>query len=255
MLSGLLYPTSGDATVLGYIPWERKDEYRRQFSLVMGQKNQLWWDLPAMESLLLNKEIYSVPQNDFKKITDELTDLLDVKHKLHVPVRELSLGERMKLELIAALLFSPKVIFLDEPTIGLDVVSQKKVRDFIKHYNQKSKTTIILTSHYMSDIKELCDRVIVIDHGKLLYDGALKGIVEKFANYKILTLVFGNHLTRDSIEPFGEITSWETGRAVLKVKREEATRVSTQLLQKFEIQDLNIEEVPIEDVIRDLFKR
>src|SRR5208283_4718487 len=138
MLSGLLYPSSGEAKVLGFIPWERKDEYRRQFSLVMGQKNQLWWDLPAMESLLLNKEIYGVPTDSFKKITEELTELLDVKSKLHVPVRELSLGERMKLELIAALLFSPKVLFLDEPTIGLDVVSQKKVRDFIRHYNQES---------------------------------------------------------------------------------------------------------------------
>ena len=253
MLSGLLYPSSGEARVLGFVPWERKDDYRRQFSLVMGQKNQLWWDLPAMESLLLNKEIYAVSDKSFKKITDELTELLDVKNKLHVPVRELSLGERMKLELIAALLFSPKVLFLDEPTIGLDVVSQKKVRDFIKHYNQLSKTTIILTSHYMSDIKELCERVIVIDHGTLLYDGALKGIIEKFANYKILTLVFGDHVTRESMEPFGEITEWETGRVVLKIKREDTARISTQLLKEFEIQDLNIEEVPIEDVIRDLF--
>jgi ABC-2 type transport system ATP-binding protein len=253
MLSGLLYPSSGEAKVLGFIPWERKDEYRRQFSLVMGQKNQLWWDLPAMESLLLNKEIYEVSDDSFKKITDELTELLDVKNKLHVPVRELSLGERMKLELIAALLFSPKVLFLDEPTIGLDVVSQKKVRDFIRHYNQQSKTTIVLTSHYMSDIKELCERVIVIDHGTLLYDGALQGIIEKFANHKFLTLVFGNEVTKESIQPFGEITEWETGRAVLKIKREDTTRISTQLLKEFEIQDLNIEDVPIEDVIRDLF--
>lgn len=253
MLSGLLYPSSGEAKVLGFVPWERKDEYRRQFSLVMGQKNQLWWDLPAMESLLLNKEIYGVSNDSFKKITDELTELLDVKNKLHVPVRELSLGERMKLELIAALLFSPKVLFLDEPTIGLDVVSQKKVRDFIKHYNQRSKTTIILTSHYMSDIKELCERVIVIDHGTLLYDGVLQGIIDKFANHKFLTLVFGNEVTRESIEPFGEITEWEIGRVVLKIKREDTARISTQLLKEFEIQDLNIEEVPIEDVIRDLF--
>ncbi len=253
MLSGLLYPSGGEAKVLGFIPWERKDEYRRQFSLVMGQKNQLWWDLPAMESLLLNKEIYGVPNDSFKKITNELTELLDVKNKLHVPVRELSLGERMKLELIAALLFSPKVLFLDEPTIGLDVVSQKKVRDFIRHYNQQSRTTIVLTSHYMSDIKELCERVIVIDHGTLLYDGALQGIIEKFANHKFLTLIFGNEVTKESIETFGEITEWETGRAVLKIKREDTTRISTQLLKEFEIQDLNIEDVPIEDVIRDLF--
>ncbi|HXL73948.1 MAG TPA: ABC transporter ATP-binding protein, partial [bacterium] len=173
MLSGILYPTSGTAKVLGFTPWERKNEYRRQFALVMGQKNQLWWDLPAQESLYLNKEIYSVPDGEYKKVLDEMTELLQVKKLLGVMVRELSLGERMKFELIASLLHTPRVLLLDEPTIGLDVVAQKNIREFIKEYNRKTKTTILLTSHYMGDIQALCDRVIIINHGKKFFDGGL----------------------------------------------------------------------------------
>ena len=253
MLSGLLYPTSGTATVLGYTPWERKDEYRRQFSLVMGQKNQLWWDLPAMESLLLNKEIYSVPTVKFDSVVEELTQLLDVKHKLHVPVRELSLGERMKLELIAALLFSPRIIFLDEPTIGLDVVSQKKVRDFLRYYNETQKATVILTSHYMSDIEALCKRVIIIDHGVLLYDGLLQGIIEKFSSYKIITLDTETPLLPEQLTPYGEIVSKDDGKYVLKVQRAMLPKVCSELLNQFNFKDLNIEDIPIEDVVREIF--
>jgi ABC-2 type transport system ATP-binding protein len=253
MLSGLLYPTSGTAHVLNHIPWERKDSYRRQFSLVMGQKNQLWWDLPAMESLLLNKEVYSVPDAKFKAMVDELVSLLDVAHKLHVPVRELSLGERMKLELIAALLFSPSVIFLDEPTIGLDVISQKKVRDFVRYYNDREKATIILTSHYMSDIEELCERVIIIDHGVLLYDGNLKGILEKFANYKIMTLISESAIKEEDITKYGELVSNLNNKTVFKVKRNMVAQASGDLLNQYQIKDLSIEEVPIEDVVRDIF--
>src|SRR3954470_9448043 len=173
MLAGLLYPTSGSAKVLGYVPWQREDGYRRQFALLLGQKNQLWWDLPALESLELNAKIYGISKTDFQRTVDEMTELLAVKEKMNVMVRELSLGERMKMELIAALLHQPKVLFLDEPTIGLDVVSQKAVRQFLREYNRKHRVTILLTSHYMADIKELCERVIVIHKGSKIYDGAL----------------------------------------------------------------------------------
>jgi ABC-2 type transport system ATP-binding protein len=253
MLAGLLYPDTGKASVMGYVPWERKENYRRLFSLVMGQKYQLWWDLPAMESLLLNKEIYGVEENKYQTIVNELTDILDVKDKLHIPVRELSLGERMKMELIAALLFSPKVIFLDEPTIGLDVVSQKKVRDFIRFYNTQNKATILLTSHYMSDIEELCSRVIIIDHGKILYDGGLQGILERFADSKLITLMLENPVDSRDIESFGEIILNEGEKLILKIKRESVSRVSADLLNKLTVKDLTIEEPPIEDVIRDIF--
>ncbi|OGD10261.1 ABC transporter, partial [Candidatus Amesbacteria bacterium RIFOXYB1_FULL_44_23] len=184
VLSGLLYPTSGLVSVLGYTPWDRKPAFQKQFSLVMGQKNQLWWDLPAIESFILNKEIYEVPDDKYKKTLDELVELLEVGEFLKVQVRKLSLGQRMKMELIAALIHSPKILFLDEPTIGLDVVMQKKMRDFIKQYNRKYQSTIILTSHYMDDVKELCERVVIIDHGKLIFDGKLNDIIKKYADHK-----------------------------------------------------------------------
>lgn len=188
MLAGLLYPTSGEARVLGYVPWERRDGYRRQFALLLGQKNQLWWDLPARDSLELNGKIYGIDRRQLDRTIDYLGSLLDVRDKLSTAVRELSLGERMKCELIAALLHQPKVLFLDEPTIGLDVVSQQVVRDFLKEYNQSSRTTIILTSHYMADIRELCRRVIIIDHGTLFFDGPLEQILSQFASHKIITV-------------------------------------------------------------------
>ena len=186
MLSGILYPTSGEATVLGYTPWKRQSAFQKQFALVMGQKNQLWWDLPAMESFLLNKEIYEVPEKQFRATLDELTTLLDIEKLLDVPVRKLSLGERMKCELVAALLHSPKVLFLDEPTIGLDVVSQHNIRQFLKSYNKEKKTTIILTSHYMEDVEALCERVVIVNHGIIMYDGALQKLVDTHINHKIL---------------------------------------------------------------------
>src|SRR5581483_1241190 len=181
MLAGLLYPSGGSAQVLGYTPWERQDGYRRQFALVLGQKNQLWWDLPARESLELNAKIYGIPDDQFERTVGELTELLAVKEKLNVSVRELSLGERMKMELIASLLHQPKVLFLDEPTIGLDVVSQQTVREFLREYNARQKTTILLTSHYMADIQALCRRVIIIDHGTIFFDGLLSEVVDRFA--------------------------------------------------------------------------
>ncbi|MDI6783834.1 MAG: ABC transporter ATP-binding protein [bacterium] len=252
ILSGLLYPTSGTAKVLGYIPWERHDAYRRQFSLVMGNKNQLWWDLPAIESFLVNKEIYAIPDKAYHSLVDELVTMLDVKEKMKVPVRELSLGERMKLELIAALLHSPRVLFLDEPTIGLDVISQKKVRDFVRNYNKNKNTTIILTSHYIGDIQELCDRVIMIDHGQIIFDGALKTIVNQVAEFKMVTIDFATSISKEQLASFGEIIQMTDSHAVLKVKRTDTTRISAQLLEQYEIRDITIEEEQIEDIIRDI---
>src|SRR5215212_3242178 len=192
MLSGLLNPTSGTARVLGFVPWERHDEMKRQFSLLMGQKNALWWDLPARESLELNRAIYGIDRPRFTRMVGELTEMLDVGDKLDVMVRELSLGERMKMELIAALLHSPRVLFLDEPTIGLDVTSQKKVREFLRHYNAENRIVTMLTSHYMQDIEELCERVIIIDHGRIFFDGPLNQIIDRFATHKILGLRFAD---------------------------------------------------------------
>src|SRR5437660_646357 len=188
MLSGLLYPTSGSAKVLGYVPWNREDGYRRQFALLLGQKNQLWWDLPARESLDLNAKIYGISQQALEKTVSEMTELLGVRDKLNVSVRELSLGERMKMELIASLLHQPKILFLDEPTIGLDVISQKTVREFLREHNAKNKTTILLTSHYMTDIQELCQRVIIIDRGMIFFDGRLGDVLDRFADFKLITI-------------------------------------------------------------------
>src|SRR5215467_15171259 len=190
MLAGLLYPTSGSARVLDYVPWERQDGYRRQFALLLGQKNQLWWDLPARESIDLNAKIYGISDDELNRTVDEMTGLLAVRDKLNVAVRELSLGERMKMELIASLLHRPKILFLDEPTIGLDVVSQKTVREFLREHNAKNKTTILLTSHYMADIQELCKRVLIIDQGTISFDGQLSEVVDRFADFKLITIQY-----------------------------------------------------------------
>ncbi|NBV85882.1 MAG: ATP-binding cassette domain-containing protein, partial [Verrucomicrobia bacterium] len=204
MLSGLVQPTAGQASVLGFTPWERRDEMKRQFALLMGQKNALWWDLPARESLELNRVIYGIERGRFNAVVDELSTLLEVTDKLDVMVRELSLGERMKMELIAALLHSPRVLFLDEPTIGLDVTSQKRVRDFLKRHNREAGVSILLTSHYMGDIEELCERVLVIDHGKLFFDGPLSGIVDRFSAHKVLQLTFAQNV-EGRFEELGEV--------------------------------------------------
>lgn len=253
-LSGLLYPTSGEVKVLDYIPSERKSEYKKQFSIVMGQKNQLWWDLPPIETYLLNKEIYQIPDKQFKHTLKTLVDLLEVDEVLHVQVRKLSLGQRMKCELIAALLHNPKVLFLDEPTIGLDVVMQKVVRDFIKKYNKEFRATILLTSHYMDDLKELCDRIIIIDHGQLLFDGPFRQVIDKYASNKILTITFSQEVNRSQLSKLGEIESYNPLQTKLLVSRKNATLVAARLFQEFQVSDLNIEEVPIEDVIRTVFQ-
>lgn len=252
-LSGLLYPTSGFVRVLDFNPWDRKAQFLKQISLVMGQKNQLWWDLPAIESFILNREIYEIPKNQYQQTLDELIALLEVKDILKIQVRKLSLGQRMKCELIAALLHSPKVLFLDEPTIGLDVVMQKKMRDFIKEYNRRRKSTIILTSHYMGDVKEMCKRVIIIDRGKIVFDGDLSEIVEKYADHKLLSVVLAKDIDPKKLEEIGKVKEYEFPKAVISVKREVASVAAAELLQHFPVADLNIEEVPIEDIIREVF--
>ena len=257
MLAGLLYPTSGTAEVLGYIPWERKDGYRRQFALLLGQKNQLWWDLPARESLELNGKIYGIPLEHFQRTVDELTSLLGVKEKLNTMVRELSLGERMKMELIAALLHEPKVLFLDEPTIGLDVVSQKTVREFLRHHNATRKTTILLTSHYMTDIQELCQRVIIIDRGTIFFDGRLDEILDRFADFKIVTIqcAGATSFSAENLQRFGEVLQQTSASVQLKVKRDRVISVCKSLLDELPVSDIDIQEVPIEEVIRQIFAR
>lgn len=257
MLAGLLFPSSGTASVLGFTPWQREDGYRRQFALLLGQKNQLWWDLPARESLELNARIYGIEKERFERIVDELTTLLAVKEKLNIMVRELSLGERMKMELIAALLHEPKVLFLDEPTIGLDVVSQKTVREFLREHNARRKTTILLTSHYMADIQELCQRVIIIDKGTIFFDGALSDVLDRFADFKLVTIQLGDSAVIDDarLAGLGEVVEKSQLSLKLKVKRDRVTSTCKQLLDTFPVQDIDIQEVPIEEIIRQIFAR
>lgn len=257
MLAGLLYPSAGRASVLGFTPWERRDGYRRQFALLLGQKNQLWWDLPARESLDLNAKIYGIPSEQFARTVAELTELLGVRDKLDVMVRELSLGERMKLELIAALLHQPRILFLDEPTIGLDVVSQKTVREFLREHNVTRCTTILLTSHYMADIQELCERVIIIDHGAIFFDGRLEEVIDRFADFKLVTIRLDVTQPPPLGDPgrFGEVVESAPGTLQFKVKRDRVTTVCKALLDELPVADIDIQEVPIEDIIRQIFAR
>jgi ABC-2 type transport system ATP-binding protein len=254
MLSGLLQPTSGSASVLGFNPSKRPSELKRQFALLMGQKNALWWDLPARESLELNRAIYGIEKKEFERTVDELIDLLDVRDKMGVMVRELSLGERMKMELIAALLHRPKVLFLDEPTIGLDVLSQKKVREFLREYNARYKVVTLLTSHYMQDIEELCKRVILIDHGKIFFDGSLEDVVNQFTTTKIIEADFSMPLP-DSFIPPGTVLELNPLQIKIEVLRVEVPQACTALLAGGMVVDLSVSEVPIEEVIRRVFGR
>ena len=252
MLSGLLNPTSGNARVLGFVPWERRNEMKRQFSLLMGQKNALWWDLPAQESLELNRAIYGIDRDRFNKVVNGLSELLEVQDKMNVMVRELSLGERMKMELISALIHEPRVLFLDEPTIGLDVVSQKRVREFLRVYNKEHRIVTLLTSHYMQDIEELTHRVLIIDHGKIFFDGPLSQIIDRFSGYKIVSLTFADQATRDFTQ-FGEVVEQTPVSVQLKVPRAKVTETSRQLLDACNVTDINVQELPVEEVIRQLF--
>lgn len=252
MLSGLLEPTSGSASVLGFVPWQRRAAMKRQFSLLMGQKNALWWDLPARESLELNRAIYGIERADFERTVGELTSLLDVPDKMNVMVRELSLGERMKFELIAALLHRPKVLFLDEPTIGLDVLSQQRVREFLRHYNATAGTTILLTSHYMQDIEQLCSRVILINHGRLFFDGPLEAITSEFTRTKILQVDFAAPCAA-SFAHLGSVLESTPGRLRVEVPRDRVAESCREVLARAQVADLAVEEMPIEEIIRRTF--
>lgn len=253
VLSGLLYPTSGTATVMGFTPQKREAAYLKQFTLVMGQKQQLLWDLPAIETFLVNQAIYEIPRAQYDATVKELDDLLDLGPLLKKQVRKLSLGERMKCELAAALLHRPKVLFLDEPTIGLDVTMQVRIRDFIGEYNRRHGATIILTSHYMADVTALCERIIVIDKGKVLYDGNFRALIEKVAPYKILKLQFEQPVTKEQVARFGNVESCDGMTAVLHVPRAKATETASRLLNEMQIDDVNFEDPPVEDIIRDVF--
>lgn len=252
MLSGLLQPSSGRATVLGFDPSRRPTALKRQFALLMGQKNALWWDLPARESLELNRAIYGIGRKQFERTIGELIELLDVRDKMGVMVRELSLGERMKMELIAALLHRPKVLFLDEPTIGLDVISQKKVREFLREYNRRHKVVTLLTSHYMQDIEELCERVILIDHGRLFFDGPLSEVVTRFTSTKIIEADFSTPLPETFIPP-GMVLERNPLSIKIEVSRSEVPQACSALLSGGQVIDLSVGEVPIEEVIRRVF--
>lgn len=253
MLSGILYPTTGEAKVLGYTPSQRRPEMLRQISLVMGNKMQLWWDLPAWDSFVVLKELYEVSDEKFKKRTDFLIEELQLTDKINIQVRKLSLGERMKCELVAALLYSPKIVFLDEPTIGLDVVSQKRIRDFLKQLHEEDNCTVLLTSHYMQDVQELCDRVVVIDHGAVIYEGTLNDLTRRFSDTKRLRLTFSEPVELTDVEAFGTASMPEPTVGVIEVPREKMAAVTSAVLKKLPVLDIGIEEIDIEDVVRDLF--
>ena len=253
LLSGLIFPTAGEATVLGYRPWKRENAYRQRFSLVMGQKNQLWWDLPAQESFRLHKEIYRIEDDAFRRRMDELTDLLEVRSLIGQPVRELSLGERMRMELIAALLHSPEVLLLDEPTIGLDVVSQRRVQDFLKYYQLERKITVILTSHYMKDVEALCQRAVIINEGDIKHDGPLAEIIDRFSQHKVIELQFAGSGVPEGLDEFGNVFDIAPPRAKVEVPRNKIPEVLTSLLSRFDIEDVAVQDRPLEEVIAEMF--
>ena len=253
MLSGLLYPTSGDPRVLGYVPSKRQRDFLRQITLVMGNRNQLQWDLPALDSFELNRSIYRLRREDFVQTRDELIELLEIGDLVRKPVRNLSLGERMKVEVVAALLHRPRVLFLDEPTIGLDVTMQKRIRGFIAEYNRRYGATVLLTSHYMADVEALCRRVIVIHHGRILFDGALATLGDRFAAYKTIEVALADGDA--PLDAYGEVLERNGDRVKLRVAKAETPRVAARLLGEQQIADLTIEDPPIEDVIELVFAR
>jgi ABC-2 type transport system ATP-binding protein len=251
MLSGLLYPDGGEVEVLGFTPWRRERAFLRQIALVMGNRNQLAWDIPAADSFELNRAIYRIPHDAYRRTLDELCDLLDLGPLIRKPVRNLSLGERMKCEIAAALLHRPKVLYLDEPTIGLDVTMQRRIRGFLAEYNRRADSTVLLTSHYMADVEALCKRVIVIHHGRLLFDGELADLVKRFSPHKTIVIELED-LSAD-LAPYGEVVAREEGRVTLRVPKSATASVTGRLLADLAISDLTVEDPPIEDVIEHVF--
>ena len=251
MLSGLLHPTSGEASVLGFIPWHRERAFLRQMTLVMGQRNQLIWDIPALSTFELNRAVYGIATRDYQAILGELTALLDIGPLLKTPVRNLSLGERMKCEIAVSLLHRPSVVFLDEPTIGLDVTMQRRIRGFIAEYNRRYKATVLLTSHYMADVEALCKRVVVIHHGQMLFDGELAALVQKFTSHKTIVVQLVD--CRADMATYGEVVSCEDGRVTLRVLKSETARVTGRILADLPVTDLLVEDPPIEEVIEHVF--
>jgi ABC-2 type transport system ATP-binding protein len=254
MLAGLLHPTSGEARVLGHVPWKREPDYLRRISLVMGNRNQLMWDIPAMDSYLVNQAIYQVPEKQFRETLDELVELLDLSALLKKPVRGLSLGERMKCELAASLLHRPAVLFLDEPTLGVDVTMQGRIREFIASHNERHGATVLLTSHYMADVTALCKRIIVIHHGKLLYDGGLDALSDLIAPFKLVRLDVESEDLAKRVESYGEVTQVDGTKVSLRLPRSETSSVVARLLSDLPIVDLTVEDPPIEEVIEQVFK-
>ncbi len=254
MLSGILFPTSGHATVMGYVPWERKKDFKMRFAIVMGQKSQLWWDLPAVESFALNRHIYEINETEYRNTLGELTELLDVKKLMGVQVRRLSLGERMKMELIASLLHKPEVMFLDEPTIGLDIISQKRIREFLRSYNREKQTTVLLTSHSISDIEDLCRRTIVVADGAIAYDGELKKINGLFGERKRIQVTFETEeAAQMDLSRYGTLCSREGMQAVIEVDRELVREISRTMLETLPVTDFNIGDIPVEEGIARLY--
>jgi ABC-2 type transport system ATP-binding protein len=254
MLSGLLHPTRGTAQVLGFTPWERKNDYLRQMTLVMGQRNRLSWDIPAADSFLLNQAIYRISDEEYKRTLNELDELLELSPIIRKPVRNLSLGERMKCELAAGLLHRPQILFLDEPTIGLDITAQVRIREFLLEYNRRTQATILLTSHYMADVTSLCERIIIIHQGKLKYDGGINSLSRRIAPYKVIGVALGEVMDCD-LRCYGDLVNTENGegKQYIQVRAEEVTRITAQILQDLPVHDLTIEDPPIEDVIERAF--
>ena len=254
ILSGLIYPGAGSASVLGFTPWKREDAFRRRFALIMGQKNQLWWDLPAADSFQLHKEIYSIPDAQFNRTLGELTELLGVSQLTRQAVRELSLGERMKMELIAALLHGPQLLLLDEPTIGLDVVAQVAIQKCLREYHSRSGVTMLLTSHYMRDVEALCQRVLVITQGRLIYDGGLDALADRFGHVKLVRLDFADGVVPEGLARYGELVRAEGATADLKVDRPKVAEVLGALLDRYQLADVSVLDPPLEQVIARVFE-
>ncbi len=255
MLTGLIHPTSGESTVAGHTPFRREAVFLKQITLVMGQKQQLIWDLPAMDSLRVNAAVYDIPDPVFEQRIGELAEMLSLSEELNKPVRKLSLGERMKAELMAALLHQPQVLFLDEPTLGLDVNAQSAVREFLRQYNERHRATVILTSHYMADITALCNRVMLIHKGDLMYDGSLDGLVERFAPFRQVSVELNHPHDEVQLEQYGELESVEGNVANFLVKREQLTQTVDRLLADFDVLDMSVAEPPIEQIVGRLFKQ